>query len=58
MKRFVRKLRGPQRPQPAGIILTAPGEEGQVDKWAFQEPIVNKRAWQQVLSQTEEDFSV
>jgi transposase len=31
VKRFVRKLRGPQRPQPAGIILTAPGEEGQVD---------------------------
>src|SRR5215471_4542159 len=31
VKRFVRKLRGPQRPQPAGIILTAPGEEAQVD---------------------------
>ena len=31
VKRFVRKLRGPQRPEPAGIILTAPGEEAQVD---------------------------
>jgi transposase len=31
VKRFVRKLRGPQRPEAAGIILTAPGEEGQVD---------------------------
>ena len=31
VKRFVRKLRGPQRPKPAGIILTAPGEEAQVD---------------------------
>jgi len=31
VKRFVRKLRGPQRPESAGIILTAPGEEAQVD---------------------------
>jgi hypothetical protein len=31
VKRFVRTLRGPQRPEPAGIILTAPGEEAQVD---------------------------
>src|SRR5262249_41456876 len=31
VKRFVRKLRGPQPPEPAGIILTAPGEEAQVD---------------------------
>ena len=31
VKRFVRKLRGPQRPEAAGIILTAPGEEAQVD---------------------------
>ena len=31
VKRFVRKLRGPQRPEPAGIILTAPAEEAQVD---------------------------
>src|SRR5882724_6820413 len=31
VKRFVRKLRGPQRPEPAGIILTSPGEEAQVD---------------------------
>src|SRR5215471_4239194 len=31
VKRFVQKLRGPQQPEPAGIILTAPGEEGQVD---------------------------
>jgi transposase len=31
VKRFVRKLRGPRRPEPAGIILTAPGEEAQVD---------------------------
>jgi hypothetical protein len=30
VKRFVRKLRGSE-PQAAGIILTAPGEEGQVD---------------------------
>lgn len=31
VKRFVRKLRGSQAPQAAGIILTAPGEEAQVD---------------------------
>ena len=31
VKRFVRKLRGPQRPEASGIILTAPGEEAQVD---------------------------
>ena len=31
VKRFVQKLRGPRRPEPAGIILTAPGEEAQVD---------------------------
>ena len=31
VKRFVRKLRGPQGPEPVGIILTAAGEEGQVD---------------------------
>jgi hypothetical protein len=31
VKRFVRKLRGPQCPEAAGIILTAAGEEGQVD---------------------------
>jgi len=31
VKRFVRKLRGSHRPEAAGIILTAPGEEGQVD---------------------------
>ena len=31
VKRFVRKLHGPQRPEVAGIILTAPGEEAQVD---------------------------
>jgi transposase len=31
VKRFVRKLRGPRRPEPAGIILTPPGEEAQVD---------------------------
>jgi transposase len=31
VKRFVQKLRAPQRPEPAGIILTAPGEEAQVD---------------------------
>jgi transposase len=30
VKRFVRKLRGPQRPEAAGIILTAPGEEPMV----------------------------
>src|SRR3989475_4049421 len=31
VKRFVRTLRGPQRPEAAGIILTAAGEEAQVD---------------------------
>jgi transposase len=31
VKRFVQKLRGPRCPEPAGIILTAPGEEAQVD---------------------------
>src|SRR5205085_9670827 len=31
VKRFVRKLRGQQRPEAVGIILTAPGEEAQVD---------------------------
>ena len=31
VKRFVRTLRGPQRPEAAGIILTAVGEEAQVD---------------------------
>ncbi len=31
MKRFVRKLRGSQRPGAVGIIQTGPGEEGQVD---------------------------
>jgi transposase len=31
VKRFVRKLRGSQSPQAVGIILTAEGEEGQVD---------------------------
>src|SRR3984957_19344838 len=31
VKRFVRKLRGPRIREVAGIILTAPGEEGQVD---------------------------
>src|SRR3984957_17247391 len=31
VKRFVRKLRGSQLPQPVGIILTAAGEEAQVD---------------------------
>jgi hypothetical protein len=31
VKRFVRKLRGPRIREAAGIILTAPGEEAQVD---------------------------
>jgi transposase len=31
VNRFVRKLRGPHSPQAVGIILTAPGEEAQVD---------------------------
>jgi len=31
VKRFVRKLRGPGLPEAAGIILTAMGEEAQVD---------------------------
>jgi transposase len=31
VKRFVRKLSGPQQPQAVGIILTAAGEEAEVD---------------------------
>jgi hypothetical protein len=31
VKRFVRTLRGPKRPEAAGIILTVAGEEAQVD---------------------------
>ena len=31
VKRFVRKLSGSEQPQAVGIILTAPGEEAQVD---------------------------
>jgi transposase len=31
VKRFVRKLRGAQTPEACAVILTAPGEEGQVD---------------------------
>jgi len=31
VRRFLCKLRGPQSPEPAGIILTAAGEEAQVD---------------------------
>jgi transposase len=31
VKRLVRKLRGSEQPQATGIILTAPGEEAQVD---------------------------
>ncbi len=31
VKRFLRKLRGPQGPEATGIILTAAGEEAQVD---------------------------
>jgi transposase len=31
VKRFVRKLRGNQPPQPRAVIITAPGEEAQVD---------------------------
>jgi transposase len=31
VKRFVRKLRGTRVPEAAGIILTSPGEEAQVD---------------------------
>ncbi len=31
VKRFVRKLRGTKQPEAAGIILTGPGEEAQVD---------------------------
>jgi hypothetical protein len=31
VKRFVRKLRGNQTPQPRAVIITAPGEESQVD---------------------------
>jgi transposase len=31
VKRFVRKLRGSRQPEAAGIIITQPGEEAQVD---------------------------
>ena len=31
VKRFVRKLRGNQPPQPRAVIITAPGQESQVD---------------------------
>lgn len=31
VKRYVRKLRGAQAPEPCAVILTAPGEEAQVD---------------------------
>jgi transposase len=31
VKRYVRKLRGAQSPEPRAVIITAPGEEGQVD---------------------------
>jgi transposase len=31
VKRFVRKLRGNEKPRPRAVILTAPGEEAQVD---------------------------
>ncbi len=31
VKRFVRKLRGATQPEAAGIIVTGPGEEAQVD---------------------------
>ena len=31
VKRYVRKLRGVQSPEPRAVIITAPGEEGQVD---------------------------
>jgi len=31
VKRFVRQLRGVRKPQASGIIITAPGEEAQVD---------------------------
>jgi len=31
VKRYVRKLRGVQSPEPRVVIITAPGEEGQVD---------------------------
>lgn len=31
VKRYVRKLRGTQSPEPCAVILTAPGEEAQVD---------------------------
>ena len=31
VKRYVRKLRGAQSPEPRAVIITPPGEEGQVD---------------------------
>jgi transposase len=31
VKRFVQKLRGARQPEPSGVIITAPGEEAQVD---------------------------
>ena len=50
VKRFVRKLRGPQRPEAAGIILTAPGEEAQVDYGSG--PMVRDPADRQVSPDT------
>ena len=46
VKRFIRKLRGSQQPQAVGIILTAPGEEAQVDYGTG--PMVRRRKKRQV----------
>jgi hypothetical protein len=42
VKRFVRTLRGPQRPEAAGIILTAVVEEAQVDSPKGRVPSIAK----------------
>jgi hypothetical protein len=43
VQRFVRKLKGSQGREPAGIILTAAGEECQVDYGTG--PLVRERSW-------------
>ena len=43
VKRFIRKLRGTSSPQAVGIILTAPGEEAQVDYGTG--PMVRSACW-------------
>ena len=44
VKRFVRKLRGPRIREAAGIILTAPGEEAQVDYGSARWCVIRRAA--------------